>query len=658
MSQPHSSSQLPVGDGDSQPLFSPSPSGSRRGPRKSVPPKDPNVGKDDIVAAARRWVSESFVAGGIDSVIRKSVVFDRYPSSVGASGGVSESQLGKLFVEIWGKESRRLGPRNDSHMHYAKVAWRGEERLSGPVGDPVQIHEAHQVQQVNQGQLLSNQSATSILAPDWGARLSELRSSVPTLRRVPAGARINVARALSALVDEVVESNTEEAWAKLFFFPYVALAVPSKSDKVTNLTKWVKGQVGVAADSPFPVAPRRPPPRRQVGSGVKKTDVAMKVEAKLADGDVRGAIRLLTSDDSIAPNTDATRASLLEKHPPHPQPSDFPLPPEETTPTEYALEPKEVEAAIRSFPPGSAGGLDALRPQLLKDLLTSSAGDAAASLLGSLTCLMSLVLAGKVPASFCPVFYGASLTALRKKCGGIRPVAVGNTWRRLAAKIVCTRITPALSGRFSPHQLGVGVRGGAEAGAHAARTYFTARHHTPKAFLKVDFRNAFNEIRRDNLLQAVKESLPEWYPFFDQAYRSPSALFWGTTPISSELGVQQGDPCGPALFALVLQPIVEAIRTELNLWFLDDGTAGDDPGKVIDLLHVPGASRESASKFLPSVLWGISHRAPQEVWGNSPSRCRQHVAASRWKNRLRSRHTRAIRALLSSSVRSRSPGRR
>jgi len=89
------------------------------------------------------------------------------------------------------------------------------------------------------------------------------------------------------------------------------------------------------------------------------------------------------------------------------------------------------------------------------------------------------VLAGKVPKSFCPVFYGASLTALRKKCGGPRPVAVGNTWRRLAAKIVCARVTPALSERFTPHQLGVGARGGAEAGAHAAQTYFTAPHHTP-----------------------------------------------------------------------------------------------------------------------------------------------------------------------------------
>jgi len=126
--------------------------------------------------------------------------------------------------------------------------------------------------------------------------------------------------------------------------------------------------------------------------------------------------------------------------------------------------------------------------------------------------------------------------------------------------------------------------GGAEAGAHAARAYFTARHHTPKAFLKVDFRNAFNEIRRDNLLRAVKEELPDFYAFIYQAYRTPSELYWGTTPISSDLGVQQGDPLRPALFALVLQPIVDAIATELNLWYLDDGTVGGDPEKVIEAL--------------------------------------------------------------------------
>jgi len=102
-----------------------------------------------------------------------------------------------------------------------------------------------------------------------------------------------------------------------------------------------------------------------------------------------------------------------------------------------SLESSEVLAAMFSFPAGSAGGLDALRPQILKDLVSSKLGDTATELVEAITSLMKVVLAGKVPASFFPVFYGASLTALIKKCGGIRPIAVGNTWRRLAAKIVC-----------------------------------------------------------------------------------------------------------------------------------------------------------------------------------------------------------------------------
>lgn len=42
---------------------------------------------------------------------------------------------------------------------------------------------------------------------------------------------------------------------------------------------------------------------------------AKKVEAKLADGDIRGAIRLAISDDTIAPNDGDTVAALLVKHP-------------------------------------------------------------------------------------------------------------------------------------------------------------------------------------------------------------------------------------------------------------------------------------------------------------------------------------------------------
>jgi len=49
----------------------------------------------------------------------------------------------------------------------------------------------------------------------------------------------------------------------------------------------------------------------------------------------------------------------------------------------------------------------------------------------------------------------------------------------------------------------------------------------------------------------------------------------------SATGIQQGDPFGPALFSLGIDEITRQIDTELNVWYLDDGTLGDTPEKVI-----------------------------------------------------------------------------
>jgi len=168
------------------------------------------------------------------------------------------------------------------------------------------------------------------------------------------------------------------------------------------------------------------------------------VEAKLSDGDIQVTTPSL-------PNT--TKASLRDKHPAHPEPTNYPTEDDGPTPPQMVLESGQsgdVVKAIRSFHPGSAGRLDAFRPQILKDLTAPSVGAAADSLLEALTTLVYLGLDGKLPTTFCPIFFGASLTALRKMCGGIRPVAVGNIGRRLVTKIVCARVAPALSGRFSP----------------------------------------------------------------------------------------------------------------------------------------------------------------------------------------------------------------
>jgi len=98
----------------------------------------------------------------------------------------------------------------------------------------------------------------------------------------------------------------------------------------------------------------------------------------------------------------------------------------------------DVYKASFSFPSGSAGGLDGLRPQYLKYMLCTQNGAAGAQLLKSVTELVNAMLSGAIPLEMCPILFGANPSALKKKDGGIRPIAIGNVFRRLASKLCNT----------------------------------------------------------------------------------------------------------------------------------------------------------------------------------------------------------------------------
>ena len=53
-------------------------------------------------------------------------------------------------------------------------------------------------------------------------------------------------------------------------------------------------------------------------------------------------------------------------------------------------------------------------------------------------------------------------------------------------------------------------------------------------------------------------------------------IFKGATLDSAE-GIEQGDPLGPLCFALCLQGLIFRLSSELNVWYLDDGTLAGDP---------------------------------------------------------------------------------
>ena len=290
-------------------------------------------------------------------------------------------------------------------------------------------------------------------------------------------------------------------------------------------------------------------------------------------------MRLACSEDSIAEVNEGTLTALREKHPaPHPDSNIPPVPVEGQGALEVTVE--EVAKAIRSFPCGSAGGPDGLRPQHLKDMISQSAVVGGPLLLEALTSFINLVIDGKTPPPVRPFFFGASLIALDKKDGGVRPIAVGCTLRRLAAKSAGSCVMQDMGALLAPYQLGYGISQGAEAAAHAARIYLL-NVQPDHLILKLDFKNAFNCLRRDKMLLAVGELAPQLLPLVHSAYCSPSSLYIGDETIQSSEGVQQGDPLGPLLFCLTIHGIVQRLRSEVHMFYLDDGTLG---GSLDDIL--------------------------------------------------------------------------
>ncbi|KAI3761763.1 hypothetical protein L1987_52185 [Smallanthus sonchifolius] len=171
----------------------------------------------------------------------------------------------------------------------------------------------------------------------------------------------------------------------------------------------------------------------------------------------------------------------------------------------------------------------------------------------------------------------APLTPLLKPDNGIRPIAVGAIWRRLVSKVAMRGVGKEMAKYLGDFHFGVGVPNGAEAVLHCANRFLNEFHSDGSlAMLTVDFSNAFNLVDRTALLQEVRTRCPSISLWVDFLYGQPARLYVGDDHIWSTTGVQQGDPLGPLLFALVLHPLVHQIRDCCKLlfhaWYLDDGT--------------------------------------------------------------------------------------
>ena len=155
----------------------------------------------------------------------------------------------------------------------------------------------------------------------------------------------------------------DSQWLSLLSFGGNVLSKPTRGGKRRSLATQIKKRCASQKDD----SPNRPESSR---TGNRKTcpdaHLATAVAKKIEAGNLRAAIRLLCSDESVAPFTADTAALLQAKHPsstlvaePLPDPEDFPA---------FVVSQDKVRSAVRSFPAGSGGGSDGLRPQHLVDL--------------------------------------------------------------------------------------------------------------------------------------------------------------------------------------------------------------------------------------------------------------------------------------------------
>ena len=170
------------------------------------------------------------------------------------------------------------------------------------------------------------------------------------------------------------------------------------------------------------------------------------ITSKLKDGNISAAVRLLCSEDTPAEFTTANPGKLQDKHPLEHMGARIPPTPGNMS----ALQVSEntVLKAIRSFPVGSAPGLDGIRPRHLLELVQSQEADP--GLLTAVITFVNSLLDGKCQDDYQHILFEGKLIAYDKKSSGIRPIVVGYAWRRLAAKCACTHATEVLLGYFSP----------------------------------------------------------------------------------------------------------------------------------------------------------------------------------------------------------------
>ena len=238
-------------------------------------------------------------------------------------------------------------------------------------------------------------------------------------------------------------------------------------------------------------------------------------------------------------------------------------------------------------------GVDKLRNEHLRALLGTHDSVEEIKFKANLNWLIETILHNDLPMAVSRFLVVNEIIPIPKEDGGLRPVAIGETYRKIAAAVMINHLGDAPAKFLGDSNFGVlRNESGMEAIIHSVRLQLELSK-LDFDFLFLDFINAFNKIDRSAFLACISEQFPDLFPYASLCYLSSSEIWLKVKDtvrsLSSDSGVHQGDVLGPLLFCLAVHPLFKEIIRIIGpdgffRAFLDDGVIFTSLPKIMEIL--------------------------------------------------------------------------
>jgi len=430
----------------------------------------------------------------------------------------------------------------------------------------------------------------------------------------------NCHSAVSRLFDQ---RKDEQAWKLHFFTIRVLFAKTSRDGKDGGLSvrklfkhrchSFMRGEWQSLWDD-AKVAPQmgvRQPcsPTEEKAKQQQRADTRARYLAN--EGELSRALACFESAGVLNPHEDDIMQQLQALHQPDTVDEDLPDAPEDLD-TNPAFEYKVSTIKV----PGRGGTM--MEVDTMKWILGKLKRGIAQGLTGARYDHYRLLKADVVKLMVTKLLNGDTSAQVRKvltSCRGfaldkgdrkVRPVAIGEAIRRIAARVVCAQDGPEIAKTLEKvMQFGVGIKGGIEYAYHSVRLHMLERFDQYErdygvqngddlgdevpAGLKIDFKNGYNSTKRSKMLTQVQHRFPGMLRFVRYTYAQRASfvvMHKGRVvkEIDSIYGTQQGDPLGGHLFALSIYDFMLDLRDNFPQaaisWIVDDLTVSDTQAQL------------------------------------------------------------------------------